>query len=93
MIKLFNEIEVAYREECQAIAEDGYKVVPTVAEFFLQKLKENGLICECCCEKCVHFSPFETVEDFDGYCVARGCETDKTDSCNWAATRRACDKG
>lgn len=35
------------------------------------------------CKDCTFFRPYDKVEDFDGVCLARECETDKTDFCNW----------
>lgn len=43
---------------------------------------------ECCCQRCVYFEPFEKVEDFDGFCHARSCQTDKLDFCNYATRRK-----
>lgn len=36
------------------------------------------------CKDCVHYEPYQKpVEDFDGACFARCCETDEQDFCNY----------
>ena len=36
------------------------------------------------CKDCVHYEPHQKpVEDFDGRCFARSCETDECDFCNY----------
>lgn len=38
----------------------------------------------CRCKDCKLYEPYnKPVEDFDGYCIARDCETDEMDYCNY----------
>lgn len=39
------------------------------------------------CEQCNCFKPYDKVEDFDGSCIVRECETDKTEFCSYAVPR------
>lgn len=35
------------------------------------------------CKNCKFFDPYDKVEDFDGQCIARDCETDKEEFCSY----------
>jgi hypothetical protein len=40
------------------------------------------------CKDCKFYEPYKKpVEDFDGECIARDCETDETDFCNYGERR------
>lgn len=54
------------------------------------RLIENGVVCiSCKCKDCICYEPYnKPVEDFDGYCVARGCETNETDFCNYGKRKK-----
>ena len=39
------------------------------------------------CKNCKFFDPYDKVEDFDGQCVVRDCETDKEDFCSYGSKR------
>lgn len=42
----------------------------------------------CRCKDCKFYEPYnKPVEDFDGYCIARDCETDEMDYCNYGQMR------
>lgn len=39
------------------------------------------------CKNCKFFDPYDKVEDFDGQCVVRDCETDKEEFCSYGRKR------
>ena len=39
------------------------------------------------CKNCRFFDPYDKVEDFDGRCVVRDCETDKEEFCSYGSKR------
>ena len=39
------------------------------------------------CKNCRFFDPYDKVEDFDGQCVVRDCETDKEEFCSYGSKR------
>ena len=39
------------------------------------------------CKDCRFFDPYDKVEDFDGQCVVRDCETDKEEFCSYGNKR------
>lgn len=39
------------------------------------------------CKNCKFFDPYDKVEDFDGQCIARNCETDKEEFCSYGSKR------
>ena len=59
------------------------------------RLIENGVVCISCeCKDCICYEPYnKPVKDFDGYCVARGCETDETDFCNYGEKKEGINNG
>lgn len=41
------------------------------------------------CENCTWYTPYEKpVEDFDGWCSARSCETDDKEFCSYSSNAR-----
>ncbi len=43
------------------------------------------------CKNCVHYNPYEKpVEDFDGYCIVRQCETDENEFCSYGKEQDGC---
>lgn len=42
------------------------------------------------CKKCKHYEPYEKpVEDFDGRCLMRACETDEEEFCSYGERKDA----
>lgn len=41
------------------------------------------------CKNCRFFDPYVEVEDFDGQCTARCCETDREEFCSYGSKRDA----
>lgn len=39
------------------------------------------------CKNCRFFDKYDKVEDFDGQCVVRDCETDKEEFCSYGSKR------
>lgn len=39
------------------------------------------------CKDCKFFDKYDQVEDFDGQCVVRDCETDKEEFCSYGSER------
>lgn len=40
------------------------------------------------CKECKHYKAYsKPIEDFDGFCVARECETDETEFCSYGERR------
>ena len=39
------------------------------------------------CKNCRFFDPYDKVENFDGQCVVRDCETDKEEFCSYGSKR------
>lgn len=39
------------------------------------------------CKDCKFFDSYDKVEDFDGQCVVRNCETDKEEFCSYGFSR------
>lgn len=54
--------------------------------------KSVKLISECYCKDCVFYEAHRKIEDFDGRCHARTCETDRLDFCNYALKKGANDE-
>ena len=59
-------------------------ILNTIKFFIMHKYCHDGRSCE----NCVFYKQYKKpVEDFDGYCDARSCETDDTDYCNYHKTK------
>jgi len=44
------------------------------------------------CKDCQSFRPYpKPVEDFDGFCIQRGCETDEKEFCSYPVNKREYD--
>ena len=66
----------------------GHKLKPCT------KYKNKADFVEVRCKDCICYEPYnKPIEDFDGYCVARGCETDETDFCNYGEKKEGINNG
>ena len=66
----------------------GHKLKPCT------KYKNKADFVKVHCKDCICYEPYnKPVEDFDGYCVARGCETDETDFCNYGEKKEGINNG
>ena len=59
-------------------------------EMIVDYLIKNGIVPVVKCKDCKYYKPYvKPVEDFDGECIARECETDENEFCSYGARKDA----
>ena len=56
--------------------------------------KDKADFVEVRCKDCICYEPYnKPAKDFDGYCIARACETDETGFCNYGEKKEGINNG
>ena len=77
--------EGAYCNDCPAFEFCGAIAAPPCNLLIEAARRIENVVVPIKCKNCHYFVPYEKpVEDFDGRCFARGCETDEEEYCSYS---------
>lgn len=68
-------------------AKEGFKTALLSVRSMIHSANNIDVLEVVRCKNCKFFDQYDKVEDFDGQCIARDCETDKEEFCSYGEKR------